>query len=92
MKKKIILVLFIFHFNCLTLVGIKIGNAIDGKSESAEAKIQATALVGLLGDFYAASLIQPTPFGLAYGVLAGIFYLVTDGGISDRYGRNLEQE
>lgn len=80
------------NLNCLTFFGIKLGNAIDGKSETAEAKIQATAFVGLLGDFYAGTLIQPPPYGLVYGVLCALFYLVTDGGISDRYGRNLEQE
>jgi hypothetical protein len=83
MKKIFIILILFLNLNCLTFFG---------KSETAEAKIQATAFVGLLGDFYAGTLIQPPPYGLVYGVLCALFYLVTDGGISDRYGRNLEQE
>jgi len=87
--KKIIFGIFLLlHLNCITLAGIKIGNAIDGKSRNAEALIQATGLIGLFGDVYAASLIQPHPIGIAYGVLAALFFITTDGGISDRIGRD----
>lgn len=89
MNKKIIFVLIFFlHFNCITLVGIKIGNALDGKSRNAESIIQATGLIGLLGDAYLSTLIQPHPVGIAYGALSVLFFLATDGGISDRIGKD----
>jgi hypothetical protein len=86
--KKIILILLILQLNCITYAGIKLGTAIDGKSKTAESLIQGTALIGLFGDIYAATLITPQPYGIAYGVLSALFYLLTDGGISDRIGRD----
>jgi hypothetical protein len=81
-------IIFLLHFNCITLAGIKIGNAFDGKSKNAEPIIQATGLIGLFGDAYVASFIQPHPVGFAYGVLAALFYIATEGGITDRIGRD----
>lgn len=96
MLKKIIITFFLFiQFNCITLAGIKIGNALDGKSKNAESIIQATGLIGLFGDVYLGTvLIQPHPIGVGYSVLAALFYVVTDGGISDRVGRdeNLQEQ
>ena len=70
-------------------MGIKIGNALDGKSKNAESLIQATGLIGLFGDAYlGAMVIQPHSVGVGYAVLAALFYLATDGGISDRIGRD----
>ena len=55
-------------------MGIKIGNALDGKSRNAESLIQATGLVGLFGDAYlGAMVIQPHSVGVGYAVLAALF-------------------
>jgi hypothetical protein len=88
-KKIIFAIIFLLHLNCITLVGIKIGNALDGKSKNAESIIQATGLIGLLGDAYlGAVIIQPHPIGVGYAILAALFFVATDGGISDRIGRD----
>ncbi|MBK6605428.1 MAG: hypothetical protein IPH52_00195 [Leptospiraceae bacterium] len=90
MSKKIVFaIIFFLHFNCITLMGIKVGNALDGKSKNAESLIQATGLVGLFGDAYLGAMVmQPHPVGVGYAVLAALFYLATDGGISDRIGKD----
>ena len=93
-KKFIFGILFLLHLNCITHAGIKIGNAIDGKSKSAEAIIQATGLIGLFGDaYFGLVVLNPQPAGVAYAVLAALFYIATDGGISDRIGQgeNLQE-
>lgn len=93
-KRIIFGIVFLLHFNCITLAGIKIGNAIDGKSKNAESIIQATGLIGLFGDTYLGAVVfQPHPVGVAYAVLAALFYIATDGGISDRLGmdENLQE-
>lgn len=88
-KKIIFGIIFFLHLNCVTLAGIKIGNALDGKSKNAESIIQATGLIGLFGDAYlGAVIIQPHTVGVGYAVLAALFYISTDGGISDRVGRD----
>jgi hypothetical protein len=88
-KKIVFAIIFFLHFNCVTLMGIKVGNALDGKSKNAESLIQATGLVGLFGDAYlGAMIIQPHSLGVGYVVLAALFYLATDGGISDRIGKD----
>ncbi|HMV41293.1 MAG TPA: hypothetical protein PK079_09275 [Leptospiraceae bacterium] len=88
-KKLVIFFLLLIHLNCITLAGIKIGNALDGKSKNAESIIQAAGLIGLFGDVYlGTAIIQPHSIGVGYSVLAALFYIVTDGGISDRIGKD----
>lgn len=88
-KKFIFGIFFLLHLNCITLAGIKIGNALDGKSKNAESIIQATGLIGLFGDAYlGAVIIQPHTVGVGYAILAALFYISTEGGISDRLGKD----
>ena len=77
-KKFIFGILFLLHLN----------------SKSAEAIIQATGLIGLFGDaYFGLVVLNPQPAGVAYAVLAALFYIATDGGISDRIGQgeNLQE-
>jgi len=93
-KKFIFGIIVLLNLNCVTLAGIKIGNALDGKSKNAESIIQATGLIGLFGDAYlGAAIIQPHTVGIGYALLAALFYISTDGGISDRIGQgeNLQE-
>jgi hypothetical protein len=86
--KFLAVILLLINLNCITLVGIKIGNVLTEKSKNAESIIQITGFIGLLGDGYISTLVQPPQVGLAYGILSFLFYILTDGGISDRIGRN----
>ena len=86
--KFIIIFLLLIQLQCITLVGIKLGNVFTEQTKNAESIIQITGFIGLLGDGYVSTLIQPPPVGLAYGILSFLFYILTDGGISDRIGKN----